>query len=213
MESTGIVEARSTGRVGGAAALALAGAFFVVYPAVRPYTDEASLSGAQAFASGAWLVAHLSAVAGLILLPLGLQALRTAIGGRAAGAAFLITWIGVGLVLPYYGAETFALNAVGARIAETGDASLFGIVDAIRNGAVQITAFGVGLVSLAIGGVVAGVAVWRSGVLARWAGVLLAAGLVLLLPQFYGPPSLRIAHGVLLGAGCVVLALELRRAR
>jgi len=172
---------------GGAAALLLAGALFVLYPATRPYSDLTPAGSAPAFASGAWLLAHLSAVVGFVLLPLGLLAVHAAVGrSRTAGAAFLVTWFGVGLVLPYYGAEAFALNATGERI-------------------------GVGLLLLAVGTVLTAVAVWRSGVLARWAAVPMAAGFVLFLPQFYAPPALRIAHGVLVGVGCVVLALQLRR--
>lgn len=203
---TTIVTDRSTTR-GGQAALLLAAALFVLYPAVRPYGDAEPATAAAAFASGAWLLAHLSAVAGFILLPLGLRAV---IGrGRLASTAFVVTWFGVGLVLPYYGAEAFALHAIGGA----GDANLLGLVDAVRNGAVQITEFGVGLLLLALGTVLAAVAVWRSGVLARWAGVPLAAGFVLFLPQFYAPPALRIAHGVLIGAGCLLLAAEMGRAR
>jgi len=199
---------------GGQAALLLAGVLFVLYPAVRPYGDMQPASAAAAFASGAWVLAHLSAVVGFVLLPLGLLAVRTATGHtRVAGAAFLVTWLGVGLVLPYYGAEVFALHATGERILATGDESLLGLVDAVRNGSVQITAFGIGLLLLAVGAALAAVAVCRSGVLARWSAVPLAAGFVLFLPQFYAPPALRIAHGVLLGVGCVLLAAELGRAR
>ena len=155
-------------------------------------------------------MAHLSAVAGFVLLPLGLLAVRAVTGrGALAGAAFVATWIGVGLVLPYYGAEVFALHA----IARSGDANVLGLVDAVRNGPVQITEFGVGLLLLAVGTVLAAVAVWRSGTLARWSAVPLAAGFVLFLPQFYGPPALRIAHGVLVAVGCFLLAAELGRAR
>lgn len=196
---------------GGATALLLAGALFVLYPAVRPYLDLTAAGSAPAFASSAWLLAHLSAVAGFVLLPLGLLAVRaTVVRSRVAGAAFLVTWLGVGLVLPYYGAEAFALNAIGERILTTGDLGLLDLVDAVRNGPVQITAFGVGLLLVAVGAVLAAVAVWRSGTVARWAGVPMAAGFVLFLPQFYAPPALRIAHGVLVGVGCAVLAWQLR---
>ncbi len=197
---------RSTVR-GGQAALLLAGVLFVLYPAVRPYGDADPATAASAFASGAWLVAHLSAVLGFILLPLGLLTVRAATGGRLAGAAFVATWLGAGLVLPYYGAEVFALHAIGQA------GGPLGLVDAVRNGPVQITEFGVGLLLLAVGTVLAAVAVWRSGVLARWSAVPLAVGFALFLPQFYAPPALRIAHGVLIGVGCVLLAAELGRER
>jgi hypothetical protein len=44
-------------------------------------------------------------------------------------------------------------------------------------------------------------------------GVLFAAGFALFLPQFYLPAGGRIAHGVLLAAGCVWLAVALTRTR
>jgi hypothetical protein len=64
---------------------------------------------------------------------------------------------------------------------------------------------------LAAGAVVAAVAVWRCGVLPRWSGVLLAAGFGLYIPQFFGPPAVRIGHGVLVGAGCLWLAVSMWR--
>ncbi len=50
---------------------------------------------------------------------------------------------------------------------------------------------------------------WRSGSINRWAGVPLAAGLALYIPQFTGPQSIRIAHGLLMLAGCWWLAWSL----
>ena len=198
----------------GAAALLAAAVLFVLYPALRPYGDaEPGMAGALSFAAPEWPLSHFAAVLGFILLPVGLLALRTRIAGATATAAVAATWLGVGLVLPYYGAEAYALHAVGEQIVATGDLGLLGLIDAIRNGALQITTFGVGLVLLAIGPVLAGVAVWRSGVLARWSAVPFAAGFALFLPQFYGPPAVRIAHGVLVGIGCAVLAIELARKR
>ncbi|WP_243669586.1 hypothetical protein [Methanoculleus chikugoensis] len=48
-----------------ALSLAVAGACFFAYPAIRPYTDEASLAGAGAFASPpAWLLSHTLAMVG-----------------------------------------------------------------------------------------------------------------------------------------------------
>jgi hypothetical protein len=45
-----------------AVALVVAGVCFLLYPTIRPFADEDSLAGAEAFASGAWLIAHLLAV-------------------------------------------------------------------------------------------------------------------------------------------------------
>jgi hypothetical protein len=71
--------------------------------------------------------------------------------------------------------------------------------------------FGVGLVLLAVGAVLAAVAVWRSDVLPRSAGVLFALGFALFLPQFYLPAAARIGHGVIVAAGCFWLAFALWR--
>jgi hypothetical protein len=62
-----------------AVSLAVAGILFVLYPLLRPFSDESSLQGAQAFASTAWIVAHLLAVVGFILLALGLLGLHLAL--------------------------------------------------------------------------------------------------------------------------------------
>lgn len=200
----------------GRVALVLSGVALVVYPAVRPYADAtgSALEAATAYASTAWVVSHLAAMVGLALLPVGLVALRDHVApSPAARAAVISATAGTALVLPYYGIETFALRAVGQRVLDSGDLQLLGLVDAVRDGSTQIMIFGVGLVLLAVSGVLAGVATWRSGTVDRWAALPLATGIVLLLPQFYAAPALRVAHGVLVGAGCVVLAWRLRTAR
>ncbi len=201
----------------GPAALGAAGLLFALYPAVRPWGDATAAGSAAAFASPAWVVAHLVAVAGFVLLSLGLLSVRAAVAGRpgvrATGAAVVTAWLGTGLTLPYYGAETFALHALGQRVVGTGDDSLLDLVDGIRMGPAQLTTFGIGLVLLGVGAVLGAVAAWRSGVLSRWSAVPLAVGMALYLPQFFASPSLRVAHGVLMGAGCVVLAAALHRGR
>lgn len=196
----------------GARALIAAGALFVLYPAVRPWSDATADGSATAFASPWWLVAHLAAVAGFVLVGVGLLALRDLLAGRAgagpAGAA-LGTWTaGAALVLPYYGAETFALHALGTR-AGTG-IDVPALAEAVRMGPVQVVAFAAGLLLLAAGAVLAAVAVVRAGLAPVWRAALWAAGFALYLPQFFLSPEVRIAHGVLVGVGCVLLATALR---
>ena len=41
-----------------ALSLAVSGILFVLYPAIRPFSDESSLQGALAFASPSWVLAH-----------------------------------------------------------------------------------------------------------------------------------------------------------
>ena len=206
-----------TGSRSGAFALAVAGVLFVLYPAVRPWQDESTVQGAtKAMNSGAWVAAHLFAMVGFILVALGLlglwDAVRRTRAERLALAAVVTTWIGVGLTLPYYGAEDFGLNAIARKAAEGQVSDLLGLVEAVRFSPVPITTFGLGLLLLAAGAVLAAVAIWRSGVLGRASGILFAVGFVLFLPQFFTPPAVRIAHGVLVAAGSIWLAVALWRA-
>jgi hypothetical protein len=195
----------------GAIALGVAGVLFLAYPAVRPWHDESTVSGATAsMSSSAWVAAHFFAMVGFILVPLGLLALHSATAAsRPLATATVITWIGAGLTLPYYGAEDFALHAIAGPKGRGSD--LLALVDAVRNQPLAITTFGIGLVLLAIGSVLVAIAVWRSGVLPRWSAILFATGFVLFLPQFYAPAGVRIAHGVLVAIGSIVLAAALWR--
>ena len=120
-----------------AAGLAIAGLGFVLYPAIRPFSDEVSLDGAAAFASPAWVVAHSIAIVSFVLLALGLYAvslrLQGTAGGRRARGAVVLGWLGVGLTLPYYGAEVFGLHAAGRAALDRGDTELLDtLTQAIR---------------------------------------------------------------------------------
>lgn len=200
-----------------ALSLATAGACFFAYPAIRPYTDEATLASAEAFASSAWLLSHTFAMVGFILLVLGLLGLygilRETKAEPRAVAALVLTWVGVGLILPYYGAETFALAAVGREAIEQNSVELLiTLTDAIRFGE-GVWLFGAGLLALAAGSILFEAAIWRSGVLARWSGIPLALGFALFLPQFFTPPAVRIAHGLLVMVGCWLVAWSMAKRR
>ncbi len=187
-------------RLDAAAALAGAGVAFALYALLRPYADEATPEGVAAVASGAWVGSHLLAVAALIALPIGLFA-------AGLSRAALVTAIGSGLVLPYYGAETFGLHALA--VDALGSGGMPPLTDAIRFGVAQSVTFVVGLLLLAGGGVLVALAVRRRG--GGWSGLPFALGMVLFLPQFFGPPPVRIAHGLLVLAGCALLAREAAR--
>lgn len=200
----------------GAAAFAAAGVAFALFPVLRPWHDEATVAGATlAFGSTAWVLSHYAGVVAFILVPFGLLALRKRLKGgpgeSSALLALLGTWLGVGLILPYFGAETFGLHAVARSAADGLTGDLLGIAEAVRLGPLAVGTFAAGLLLVAVGGVLTAVAVWRSRALPQASGVLFAAGLLLYLPQFFGSPALRIAHGVLLALGCLWLALVLWR--
>jgi hypothetical protein len=197
----------------GALCLVLAAVMFVLYPAVRPWTDKSTVEGAvAAMGSGAWVASHAFAILGFILVSLGLLSLSTVVrdtpGAGMASAAVVTSWVGAGLTIAYYGAEDFGLHAIAAKAPAS---EVMELMDAVRYNPVAITMFGVGLLALAVSGVLTAIAVARSGRLDRWAGTLFAAGYVLFLPQFFGPPALRIGHGVVLGLGLVWLAVSLWR--
>jgi hypothetical protein len=192
----------------GAIALEIAGVLFLAYPAVRPWHDESTVSGATtSMSSNAWVAAHFFAMVGFILLPLGLMAVRAALSTshseRLAFVATVISWIGAGLTLPYYGAEDFALHAIAGPKGH--GANLLDLIDAVRYQPLAITIFGLGLVLLAVSAIMIAIAVWRSGVMARTSGILFAAGFALFLPQFFAPAGFRIAHGVLMAVGLILL--------
>jgi hypothetical protein len=196
----------------GAVALAVAGVLFLAYPALRPWHDEGTVAGATAsMSSTAWVTAHFFAMLGFILISLGLLAVHSALAPTRAEplalTAAVLAWIGSGLVLPYYGAEDFGLHAIASSAGPRAD--LLGLVDAVRYQPLAVTIFGIGLLLLASGAIMAAIAVWRSNVLARTSAILFATGMALFLPQFFGPAPVRIAHGMLLAAGSIILAAAL----
>lgn len=180
-----------------------AGVLFVLYPALRPYSSETGLAGAGAFGSDRWVLAHLCGMAAFGCFAAATCALTVPRLPRATAA------LGVGLILPYYGAEAFGLHALGRAALSRGDAGLTGVADLVRNNPLALAMFGAGWIVLAVAGVSVARALWLGG--ARTGATMLGAGMVLYLPQFFGPPWLRITHGVLLGAGLVIVAVGLTR--
>ncbi len=81
---------RAPARSGFGVALVLSGLCFVAYPALRPFSDEKSLAGAHAFASGEWTMAHSLGIFAFILLGVGLlgayEALSVALDRSGAWA-------------------------------------------------------------------------------------------------------------------------------
>lgn len=205
----GADRAATTGWLG-PAALGGAGALFVAYPALRPYSDETTLAGAEAMASTAWLVSHVMGMAAFVLLCVGLWVSARDLRARWMSGAGVAAGVGTALVLPYYGAEAFGIQVIAARALADGDASLLELAEQFRMAPVAMTMFGLGLLGLAVAGIVLAGGMWQRGGTLRLGGTLAGAALVLYLPQFFTPAAVRIGHGVVLGAGLVLLALALR---
>jgi hypothetical protein len=198
------------------AALVLAGTLLLIYPILRPFSSETGMTGAVAFGSANWVLAHSLALAGFIALGLALlgtyQLLLPTPGHRWARWGLVLSWIGIGGTLAYYGAEVFGLHGVGEEAVAEHNPALMAVVDHIRWEAGLFWILG-GLALLGIGVVLLAIAIWRSGWMPRWSGVLLAVAFALYIPQYAAPQAVRIAHGALILAGGVVLAWGVRGAR
>lgn len=198
----------------GAISLAVAGILFLLYPAIRPFSDETTLQGAAAFASAAWLLSHMLAMVGFTLLAIGLLGLTVALQESAAGRlaywAAVVSILGIGLTLPYYGGEAFGLHAIGQEALNEHSAALVGLANVVRGGP-ELGMFVAGLLLIGAGAILVAIAIWKSGVLPRWSGVPLALGFALFIPQFFGTQPLRVAHGLLITVGCLWLAAVMWR--
>ncbi|MFI6095441.1 hypothetical protein ACIA8G_07815 [Lentzea sp. NPDC051213] len=173
--------------------LAAAGLLFLLYPAFRPWEDETTAAGAAAaMGSQAWVWSHLFAMIGFILVPIALLEIH-----RTAAITF---WVGAGLTLPYYGAEDFGLHEIAAQ------PNVLELAEAVRYNPVAVTTFTLGLITMAVA------AIMVAARLRTTAAILFAAGFALFLPQFFTPPAVRIAHGVLVLIGCAWLALDRQKA-
>ncbi|MEV0383471.1 hypothetical protein [Nonomuraea sp. NPDC050643] len=186
------------------AAFAAGGVLFFLYPAIRPSGDDAT-----AMASTAWVAGHAAAMLGFILFGLAVLGLHQVLGDRLSLRAAVVTWVGAGLTLPYYGAEDFGLNVIAVRSLRDQAPALMELAEEFRYGPVAVTMFATGLLLLAAGSVMAAIAVWRSGTLHRWSATVTALGFVLFIPQFFGPYPLRVAHGALIMIGGLWMAAAL----
>ncbi len=197
----------------GAVSLAISALLLAVFPLVRPFADRSlnPLEVADAFASPSWVLAHILGGLGLILLPVGLFGLYTFLQGsnveRRASQGLILSWIGVGLILPtVLGTEAFGLRAIGQAAVQQKNTDLIAIANSVRSGPQRIFFFP-GLLMLALGAVLIAVAVWKSGTVPRWSGILLAIGLALFFPLF--PQVIRVVDGLLIGVGGTWVALSI----
>ncbi|NYF98409.1 hypothetical protein [Janibacter cremeus] len=197
---------------------AASGALMVAYLLLRPYGDAGSSTSpeaAAAFASGWWVVAHLAGALALVQLArVGLR-IDDLLGTTTTSIARWSGLAGAVLVLPYFGAETFGLHAIG-RVGLIDPAAL-ALVEEVRGHPAALTTFGIGLLLLAVCGITTALA-WSGAVRSgrwtapSWAAWPLGIGAALVLPQFYLPPSGRMAFGLAYAAAAVVLAVAAHRA-
>jgi len=200
----------------GALALGLSALLLAIFPLLRPFfpldvfDGEATLRAAStALASAPWLVAHLLAMLAFVLLGCGLLALYAtlATAGREGPAlhALVLCLLGIGLILPAFGVETYVLPLI-ARAYLAGATGVAPLIEPIYRGPMTAVML-VGLALLAAGAAGFARGIWRSARLPRWAGVALALGLGLWCPIL--PREVRVVDGLLIGVGGLWLAARL----
>jgi hypothetical protein len=182
------------------------------FPLVRPFGDRSPnpIMVAETLASAPWLVSHIMGALGFVLLPIGVFGLsiylRDSPGDRRAAQGLGLIWLGVGLFLPIFGTEAFALRAIGTQALDQSSTDLLVLAHSIRMGP-QFGFLVSGLSLLAAGAALTGVAIWKAGTLPKWSGVLFAIGLVFFFPLF--PQLVRVVDGLLTGIGGVSVALSM----
>ena len=196
----------------GTIALALAGVLFALFPLTRPWQDSSGTDAGLVAATldGWWVPSHLMGAGGFLLFAFAstavLGVLMRGRGEPGARTMALLAMLGVGLILPYYGVESIGLHAVAAS-AELGDVgSRAALMEDMRNNPYGLTAFGLGLLAVATAGVFLAVGVWRAREGSAVPAIAVAVLLALYLPQYFGAPWLRIAHGIALGISLLALA-------
>ncbi len=197
-----------------AVSLVLAGVCFTLFPILRPFFDESTLQGAARFASGRWVLAHSFGIAGFILLCLGFLGVYVRLKEtgleRRTFVALVLSWIGAGLTLPFFGAEAFSLQVIGRTAMQQNNPALIAMINEVRFGP-GIVFIGLGLLCLAAATVVFATAVWKSKVFSKWSGIPLAVAFVVYIPQLQGAPMfqpIRIVVGLLILFGCSWIGLR-----
>lgn len=176
---------------------------------------------AEAFADPRWVIAHLAGAAAFVMLAL-LAHVVVASGVReqtvrrrspVARIARYGTALGAALVLPYYGAETFALHEIGRAAVAGSPVDVVELSDSIRMNLAAVTLFGGGLLLVAAGTICLAIVAARVGV-AAWAAWPLGVLAALILPQFALPPVGRMVYGVAFLLAAVLFAVGwVRRGR
>ena len=175
---------------------------------------------AEAFADPRWVVAHLAGAAAFVMLALlaqgvvvaGLRDLSVRRRSPIARIARDGAALGVAMVLPYYGSETFALHEIGRAALAGSPVDVVALSGSIRMNLAAVTLFGVGLLLVAAAMVCLAVVASRAGA-SRWGAWPLGVLSVLALPQFVLPPVGRMAYGVAFLIATVMFAVSWSRRR
>ncbi len=196
----------------GTISLALAGVLFALFPITRPWQDSAGTDAGLVAATlnSWWIPSHLFGALGFLLFAFASTAILGVImkgpGEPASRSMALLSMLGAGLILPYYGIESVGLHVAAASADLSGEAVRIALMEAMRNDPYALATFGAGLLIMAVAGLCLAVGVSRSKEGSALPAIATGILLALYLPQYFGPPALRITHGVLLGISLLGLA-------
>jgi hypothetical protein len=138
-----------------------------------------------------YLAKHLlGSILGTILAIFGVMALAAYLANRRVGRLALLAMVvsvaGNCLILTIFGFSTHVSPVIG-RLYLEGQPGAIAVNEAIFGTSSFAIVAGLGLLLYLVGAILLGVAIWRSGVLPKWAGAL------------YAPTGLLIASGVAIG--------------
>jgi hypothetical protein len=170
-----------------------------------------------AFATGAnslrWRLAMLLALVYQALLVLGSLMLYVHLAQtrahRWAAGGFVVTVGCTVLFLPMMGFAAFVVPAVGALI-EAGHADAVAVLDQTFREPFAVVPF-LGGICVNLGLILNGIAIWRSGTLPGWAGLLLIGGGVLGVPAFLDQPLAQAVAPIVTGAALITVGVGLLR--
>lgn len=199
---------------------AVAGVLMATFQLARPWGDvtEDPAAMAEAFADGRWVVAHAAGAASFVVLAfLAYAVVESGLRDHSIGRrppvgriARLGAALGAALLLPYYGAETFALHEIGRAALTESWLDVVELSGSIRMNAVAVSLFGVGLLLVTAGMICVSIVAARAGV-ARWAAWPLGVMAALALPQFALAPVGRMIYGVVFLLAAILFAVAWRR--
>jgi hypothetical protein len=204
----------------GALALGLSALLFLAFQVFHP-VSSLDLSNPEAatrtFGSLAFVLTDSMLIVAFTLLPLALlsvdAALRRNRAERLAFVGLLLVFAALGPFQAFSGVGAFAFSAA-SQVYQQGKPDALDVLAALVEG--PSVAYGlVGVLLLIVGAIVVAVAIWRSGAVHKWAGVLYALSLVLFIAAVSSPTGvqrlLRLIDGKLGGLGGPWLAWSLWR--
>ena len=204
----------------GALALGISALLFMAFQLFHPVSsldlsnpDEA----AQTFGSSVFVFTDSLLIVAFTLLPFGILTLYAYLAKshteRWTFVAMILLLAALGPFQAFTGVGAFAFSAASQVYLQGNQGALDVLAALVQGPSVPFGLFGVLL--LVLGSIVLALAIWRSGSLPKWAGVMYALGFLLFIVAVSSPSSVqkvfRIVDGLLGGIGGIWLAWSIWR--